>query len=92
MKKTLTGKNAVIKVNGKPVVYGNFPGVYAPGMYVQAISPIQLFHDEYDDAFSNKWSIKCDRMSMRFGNDTLHGYGHVYKLGQLLWKLRVWKP
>jgi hypothetical protein len=97
MKKPVTGKNAVIKVNGKPVVYGDFPGIHAPGTYVQTLTPIMLFHDEFDDGFSNRWARKCDRLSRRQDMPSRldvsdNKYGSVYKLCEFLWKLKVWKP
>ena len=47
---------------------------------------------EFDDAWSNKYALKCERMCERLAVGVDANYGSVYKLCELLWKLKVWKP
>ena len=52
-------------------------------------------NDGFDDPFANRYAIKCNRMSLKFAAETANAevnYGHIYRLGEFLWKLKIWKP
>lgn len=53
------------------------------------------FVAEFDDAWANNYALKCERMCEKFATKTggaSGDYGSVYKLCEVLWKLKVWKP
>ena len=54
------------------------------------------FIPEFDSDWSDRWALKCERMCDKFEvyNPDIadKGYGSIYKLCEMLWKLKVWKP
>ncbi len=71
--------------NGQVLMHDGTSAVWVPFKFVP----------EFDDVWTNRYAIKCDKMARKFAWDTnreLETYGRIYKLCEFLWKLKVWKP
>jgi hypothetical protein len=48
--------------------------------------------DEFDDKWSNKYAVRAERLASRYRSDEVRSevmYNHIYRLCELLWKLKV---
>ena len=75
----------------KKMVTGKHAHIFLNG------TKITYIINEFDDVWSNKYAIKCDRMAKKWHTlrDDIHypevSYNRIYRLYEFLWKLGVWK-
>jgi hypothetical protein len=52
---------------------------------------IKEFHEVWADKYASKCENFCHRY-VKYTNGAVDGYESVYRLSELLYKLRAWKP